>query len=112
MRFPVALILVQDDPAFKPKARLQNPRNKPITIQRGAHLNPLDPSSSTELLDGDAIHLVGGITIVFVIGGIEYFAAAEGAFLAGSPGVDSAAGSPQISQWIGNPVRALVGASA
>lgn len=58
--------LVQDDPTFKPKARLQNPRNKPITIQRGINLITLNPSSSTELWDGDAIHLVGGITVVFV----------------------------------------------
>ena len=56
----------QDDPTFKPKARLQNPRNKPITIQRGTNLITLNPSSSTELWDGDAIHLVGGVTVVFV----------------------------------------------
>ena len=60
------LIVVKDDPTFKPKARLQNPRNKAITIQRGINLVTLNPSSSTELSDGDAIHLVGGITIVFV----------------------------------------------
>lgn len=59
-------ILVQDDPTFKPKARLQELRNKSITIQRGISLITLDPSSSTELWDGDAIHLVGGVTVVFV----------------------------------------------
>lgn len=58
--------LVQGDPTFKPKARLQNPRTKPITIQRGINLITLNPSSSTELWDGDAVHLVGGITVVFV----------------------------------------------
>ena len=60
------ITLVKGDPTFKPKARLQNPRNKPITIQRGTNLITLDPSSSTELSNEDAIHLVGGITIVFV----------------------------------------------
>lgn len=60
------IILAKGDPTFKPKVRLQNPRNKPISIQRGTNLIPLDPSSSTELSDGDAIHLAGGITIVFV----------------------------------------------
>jgi hypothetical protein len=60
------IVLVKGDPTFKPKAWLQNPRNKPITIQRGINLIILDPSSSTELSNGDAIHLVGGITVVFV----------------------------------------------
>ncbi|KAF9651006.1 hypothetical protein BDM02DRAFT_3267528 [Thelephora ganbajun] len=59
--FPTSQV---DNPTFKPKVRLQNPRNKPITIQRGINLITLDPSSSTELWDGDAIHLVGGITVV------------------------------------------------
>ena len=58
--------LVQGDPTFTPKVSLKNPRNKPITIQRGINLITLNPSSSTELRDGDAIHLVGGITAVFV----------------------------------------------
>lgn len=62
----VFLTLVQDDPTFKPNARLQNPRNKPITVQRGTNIITLDSSSSTELWDGDTIQLVGGITVVLV----------------------------------------------
>lgn len=64
--FSVSSILVQDDPTFKPKARLQNPRNKPITVQRGANIITLDPSSSAELWDGDVIQLVGATTVMFV----------------------------------------------
>lgn len=82
------LNLVQDDPTFKPKARLHNPRNKHITIQRGINLITLDPSSSTELWDGDAIHLVGGITVVFVTKESRKPIATEHVSLPGSLGIN------------------------
>ena len=80
-------ILVQDDVMFKPKARLENPRNKPITIQRGINLITLDPSSNTELWDGDAIHLVGGVTVMSVIESLKTRSRLSMSSLVGSPGI-------------------------
>jgi hypothetical protein len=103
-------ILVQDDPTFKPKARLQELRNKSITIQRGTGLITLDPSSSTELWDGDAIHLVGGITVVFVTKGYRNAVTAEHVNipLAGSLGIRFVAEAPHPLQWTRNHVGTSV----
>jgi hypothetical protein len=64
--------LVQDDPAFKPKARLQNLRNKPLTIRRGENLITANSSSGSDLCDGDTIHLVGGVIVMSVVKGYRY----------------------------------------
>jgi len=100
--------LFQDDPTFKPKARLQNPRNKPITIQRGINLITLNPSSSTELWDGDAIHLVGGITVVFVAAAPRKPITTKHAPLTGYLGIHFVAGPLQPLRWTRSPVRVSV----
>ena len=101
-------MLVKGDTAFKPKARLQNPRNKPITIQRGANLITLDPSSSVDLSSGDLIHLVGGITIVFVTKKNLESRPRLSTSLLGSLGIHFVAEALQALLWTGSPAQTLV----
>ena len=103
------IILVKGDPTFKPKARLQNPRNKPITVQRETNLITLDPSSSIELSDGDAIHLVGGITVVFVTKEPRKPTMIEHVSLVGSLGIRFVVESLQLLLWTKSAVQTLVG---
>ena len=100
--------LVQDDPTFKPKARLQNPRNKPVTIQRGINLITLNPSSSNELWDGDVIHLVGGITVAFVAVAPRKNIATKHAAPTGYLGIHFAAGPLQPLRRTRSPVQVSV----
>jgi hypothetical protein len=77
----------------------------PSQYKEESSLITLDPSSSTELWDGDAIHLVGGVTVVFVTKeypntiATEYFMS-----LSGSLGIHFAAEAPQLVRWTRNPV--------
>ena len=98
---------IQGDPTFKPDARLQNPRNKPIIIRRGANEIILNPSSSTELCSGDAIQLIGDIIVVFVVKDHRNSFPTEYVSLVGSLGIHFVVTAPQLLWWIENLVQSL-----